>query len=404
MKTDKNFDILEIRNYYPSKNNPTSSTWVYNQVIGLQKLGYNPLVISPTPINPLKLFMKKRYALYDVPSSRLEIFKNTNVIRPGYIKIPNNKFKQITINRLTNCITRNGNLKSIKLIHAHFGQNGVAALKLKKQLGIPLITSFYGYDSGRLATEFKPYYRALIKDGDLFLALSNDMKKDLINLGFPDNKIVVHHLGIDLNIFSAQNIENEKFTILTVARFDETKGIHLVIKALKMFFEKNPEERNHIIYKIVGGGSFENRLKELVNKYNLQQNVQFINNIIVPNGREIVLTEMRKCDLFVLCSSTPNSGGKEGTPVVLMEAQACGRPCIATFHAGIPEVVINNETGILVKEHSAKEIEDAISLLYFDKDKLIRYGENAIKHIEKNFNDAIQIKKLDTIIKLLITN
>lgn len=392
------FNVLVIRDYYPSVNNPTSSTWVYNQVIELQEMGFKPLVISPTPINPLKKVFRTKFRLYDYPSVHYENYKDTTVIRPPYVKIPRNKLKGFTLRSLANTISKYGDLPNIKLIHAHFGQNGVAALPLKQKLEVPLVTSFYGYDSGRLSHLFKNHYKELTCQGDVFLALSYDMKNDLLKLGFPEEKVLVHRLGIDLTKFSTEDPKKRSdFTMLTVARFSETKGIQYVLKALHLFINNNPEEKDRIKYRVIGGGSFENKIKELVEKLNLSSNVSIINNLGLVDGRDIVLREMKNCDLFVLASSTSSSGGKEGTPVVLMEAQACGKPCISTFHAGIPEVVLNNKTGILVNQHSHEEIANAISNLYFDNSKRLFYGMNAKEHIQFNYNQKLQMSELDHI-------
>lgn len=398
MKLEKlNYDILVIRDYFPSINNPSSSTWVYNQVLNLQKSGFNPLVISPTPINPLKKLFKKKFRLYDNPSNKIELYKDIRVIRPGYLKIPNNLSVSFNLTQLENCLYKYRFLKGIKLIHAHFGQNGAAAIKLKRRLNLPLITSFYGYDSGRLGSKFKPFYRDLINEGDLFLALSENMKEDLINLGFPENKIKIHHLGIELKEFNYLNREgkkNDKFTLLTVARLDEVKGVQYVLYALHDFLTRFPEYKNKIRYLILGGGVYENKLRELVKKLSITSQVEFINNLIIPNSRDLVKKVMNECDIFCLCSFVAPNGAKEGTPVVLMEAQASGVPCISTFHAGIPEVVINNKTGILVNEKSINEISNAIELLYFNSSLRNSYGENAYNHIKMEFNNEIQMKKL----------
>jgi colanic acid/amylovoran biosynthesis glycosyltransferase len=403
MNYSEKFDILEIRDYYPSINNPSTSTWVYNQVLGLAEKGYHPFVISPTPINPLKKIFKNKFILYDSPNSVIEDYLGTKVIRPGYIKIPNNKLVSFTLRNLSKCIKDHGDIKSIKIIHAHFGQNGAASLALKEKLDVPLITSFYGYDSGRLGELYKPFYQELIKKGDLFLALSQDMKKDLIKLGFPENKIRIQHLGIDLTTFKPRNEKNERFTLLSVARLDPVKGVQFVIKALSVFFSKYPLEKQNIQYKILGGGLYEMTLKKLVSTMNLNDNVFFINNLIVSNSRELVLDEMQKCDVFCLCSYITDDGAKEGTPVVLMEAQASGKPCIASFHAGIPEVVIDGSTGILTHEKSVEEIVNAIEFMYFNEKSRFLFSINARKNIEKEFNQKVQIQELENIYNLEIS-
>lgn len=396
LNTNK-FDLLVIRDYYPSLKNPASSTWVFDQVEGLIGYGYTPLVISPTPFNPFKFFFPKRFRLYDSPSNKIEFYKGTDVIRPSYIKVPNNKLKAFTLNQLSRSFSYLSDYKNVKLIHAHFGQNGVAALALKKRLSVPLITSFYGYDSGRLGLLFQPFYKDLIREGDLFLALSEDMKSDLIKLGFPKNKILIHHLGVDIDVFTPSAVDHDIFTLITVARLDEVKGIQYVVEALKLFLNKYPHLENKFTYKIIGGGVFEPELRKKVHETGLDNNVQFINNLILKNAREIVQNEIRASDIFLLCSITPNNGAKEGTPIVLMEAQASGKPCIATFHAGIPEVVINNKTGFLVKEKDSHEIMLSIEKFFFNQETLKRMGIEASIHIAKEFNHSLQMKKLSEI-------
>jgi colanic acid/amylovoran biosynthesis glycosyltransferase len=394
-KFNNRFNILAIRDYYPSYQNPTNSTWVFHQVKELQKRGFIPLVLAPVPYIPLRRLCNLN-SKYEKPCKDIDNYENTAVIRPGYIKIPHNKLTWFTLKQLEKVIFKYGNIKSLELIHAHFGQNGIAAIKLKKELKIPLITSFYGYDTGRLAKHFLPYYQPLIKEGDLFLVLSEDMKKDLINLGFPPEKTLIHHLGVDTDEFNINRnySKDNYFKLLTIARLDEGKGVHIVLKALQLLFDIQPSMKQIIKYSIVGGGAYEDNLKQFVNEYNLSDNVEIINNLGVKNGREIVKEQLRNSDIFILCSYQTTRGTKEGTPVVLMEAQSCGLPCIATKHAGIPEIVIDGKTGILVREKCAEEICQAIIFLYTHKEVMESMKIQARQHIIKNFNQSVQMDKL----------
>jgi glycosyltransferase involved in cell wall biosynthesis len=115
---------------------------------------------------------------------------------------------------------------------------------------------------------------------------------------------------------------SDKFTLLTIARLNEVKGVQFVIKALLNFLSKHPQEKNKMQYKIIGGGPYYKKLSLMVKNYNLSGNIIFINNLVLPNSSEFVREEMMKCDLFLLCSISTKDGGKEETAVVLMEAQA----------------------------------------------------------------------------------
>lgn len=396
---NNNYDIVHVKDYYPSIENKASSPWVYDQVYYL-KNNYKVLVISPTPYLPDFLRNIGMFYLYPKHSNKLENYNSTHVIRPLYFKVPRDIFFNITFYFLSKSITKNYfYLKQSKIIHAHFGQNGYASIGLKEKLDIPLLTSFYGYDAGRLKYKFKKYYKHLIIKGDLFLVLSEDMKKDLLHLGFPEKKILVHHLGVKLNEFKFKQKKNTKQFIFTiVARLERSKGIQDVIRAFNLIKKENMK------LHIVGDGIYKKNLTNLVDLLNLGDNIEFINNFKSDNPREIVVEEMQKCDIFLLTSFTETKGTKEGTPVVLMEAQACKKPCIATKHAGISEIVIDNHTGMLCKERDVQDISKKMKLLYSDNSLRKKMGENALSHIKKNFNHEVQMKKIKRIYNSLINN
>jgi len=388
MKTD----ILTIRQYFPSEINPTSSYWVMEQIKGIEKFGLNSVVVSPTPILP-NFIRKKLSKKYPKPSNFFKKYMGIDIIRPGYFRIPNYKFYSLTNLFLQRSVFAGGKKVTPKLIHAHFGNDGIAAISLKKKLHIPLITSFYGYDLSDQRSVLYPYYQKLINEGDLFLALSVDMQNDLLKIGFPENKIRVHHLGINLNELTTikkKANKNKDFTYLTVARFSERKGIHDLIMAFSKVILQFPTVK----LRIVGNGRYKSELVKLVNKLELIKSITFIDNFNKPNPRETVLEEIANCDVFMLTSYLTTSGSKEGTPIVLMEAQAFGKPCIGTSHAGIPEVIINNETGILCKERNIKEIAYAMITLLDNNILYNKFCENAFQHIQNNFNNEIQMKKL----------
>jgi colanic acid/amylovoran biosynthesis glycosyltransferase len=108
----------------------------------------------------------------------------------------------------------------------------------------------------------------------------------------------------------------------------------------------------------------------------------------------MVIEEMVNCDAFILTNYVTSDGAKEGTPVVLMEAQSLAKPCISTFHAGIPEVVINQKTGFLCKERNIEEISLAMEVLVENKKTYQEFSKNAQIHIEQEFNNEIQTKKI----------
>lgn len=396
----RSYDIVAIREYFPGIENPSPSTWVYNQVKDIQLYGIRPLVVSPTPEIPriLLQLMKRKHTWKIKSSSKIESYLGVDVIRPSYLKLPAISFLNQNIRNVSLCI--DNALKSIdfSLIHAHFGHAGISAIPLKLKRNVPLITSFYGFDLGSDRDRLRQHYKRLAVNGDLFLALSEDMANDLHDLNFPVNRIVVHHLGVDIEKFNTnKTTNNDSFVFTAVATFEERKGLQFVIEAFKEFIKGKDKDKFQL--RLVGDGPYFYELNKLVQGY---KNIVFVNNFISENPRGTVIAEMQLADVFLLTSITMPNGDKEGTPVVLMEAQACGKPCISTKHAGIPELVIDGVTGILTEERNVQEIVNAMELLFQDKKLREQMGIAARNNVERNFNGRIQIGLLHKIYRELI--
>ena len=390
---NKNFDIISVRQNYPSMANPVSSNWVYEQVRGGLKSGFKIIVISPTPYIPSLFRCFGPYRHHTNPSNEVEEYNGTRVLRPRFIKFPHYYFYNWTLANMKKTLLRTTSGMSTKIIHSHFGYDGVVSVDLKKKLGCKLITTFYGGDVRRTVKHKPGIYKRLKEEGDLFLAISDLMKKDLIELGFPEDKIEVWRLGVDTEIFSpSKKVRNpdKPLRFLTIARLSREKGIHHSIKAfarLKRLYEE-------IEYVIVGFGPEEARLKSLVRQLGLESHITIINNLHFPDPRRVVLEQLQLSDIFVLSSYSNRGIAKEGTPIVLMEAQSCGLPCISSLHSGIHEVIVQNETGFLFKQKDVEGIFSGMRLLFENRGTLEHMGNNATAHIKKNYNFDFQIEKL----------
>lgn len=394
--TGIDYDTLTVRDYYTGERNPSASTYVHHQVLGLKRLGWFSLVISPNPRMPGSMRMRRH--VHD-PHMDIRPFQGIDVIRPPYLKFPASLLYNLTNRNLSRAIIRGAIGHGTRLIHAHFGQNGGAAVPLKRRLGVPLITSFYGHDAGNSASLFASVYRDLITEGDRFLALSRDMERDLAAIGFPVDRIRVHHLGVDIDEFRPGKSSEGAFHVLVVANLLERKGIHHAIRA----FHKLHLEHNDTKLTIIGApGPYGKVIFSLIRDLGLTEAVSYINNHDTPDPRGTILEHMRSCDIFVLPSLTLADGSKEGTPVVLMEASACSKPCVSTRHAGIPEIVLDEQTGFLVNEGDVDSIADRLETMYDDKALRESMGTRGRRHMENDFNIELQNAKLRDIYEELL--
>ena len=393
------YDIFTVRQYYPSEQNPTASNWVYEQVAGIKKYGINSLVISPTPYIPTILRKQSKFNKYPPFHNTIKDYKDTNVIRSSFVKVPKMLFFSLTLKNFSKAIMKAAENSKAKLIHAHFGYEGVAALPLKRRLNVPIITTFYGGDIRRFVIKKPDLYKDLIKKGDLFLGISNVMVQDLKKLGFPDEKICLWYLGVKLDTFQPKIKEDngKKFRFVTVSRFSESKGVQYGLDAFCRVHKRYPDSE----YIVAGFGPYEKTLKDLATRLKLKDSVKFINNLECPDPRGVVLREMRDADVLIH-PTTPAKKAREGTPLVLIEAQACGTPCISTDFAGIPEVVIDNKTGFIIPTFNTEKLVE--KMIYLMEHPSVRktFGKAARKHIEKEFDQQRQIKKLVSMYKEFI--
>lgn len=291
----------------------------------------------------------------------------------------------------------------IDIIHARFGPSGIGMIKLKKELGVPLLTSFHGFD---VPSAQRPIYTKqlleLFQVGDMFTTTSNYMRDILIKFGCNEDKVLVQNSGIDLRKFSLNNKtmsscnRSSNITILTIGRLIKKKGMEYLIEAINRAQEYHPE----IELRIVGDGDLRRELTELVNKLNIHGKVKFLGSLT----HDRVVDELKHADIFALTSVEDNNGNQEGIPNVLKEAMACGLPIISTWHAGIPELVKDGECGFLVPEKDSNAIVDVIVKLLRLRETWSDMGKKGREIVKQSFNVDKQILKLERVYEFCIHN
>jgi colanic acid/amylovoran biosynthesis glycosyltransferase len=288
----------------------------------------------------------------------------------------------------------------IKLVHAHYAGEGIFMLPLKKRLNLPLITGLYGADITMFPRNkvYRHKLNQLFSSGDLFLAVSKSLKEKAISLGCPENKIIVHDVGIDINKFSPPKNPKKKdrVNILMCGRFVEKKGFAFGIKAFAQCLHKH----RNIRLRIIGDGPLKIQLKNLIEKIGVGKFV----TISGSKCHSKIAKAMQEADIFMMSYVTAKSGDSEGLPNVLKEAQAAGLPIISTFHAGVPEVVLNRETGLLAKEKDIAGLSKNLNSLIENPKLRIKFGKSGRRLIKKKFNVVNQTRKLEKIYRELISS
>lgn len=183
--------------------------------------------------------------------------------------------------------------------------------------------------------------------------------------------------------------EKEEKRILFVGRLVERKGVKYLIEAIKLLAEKY----KNLKLIIVGIGPDFEYLKHYVKSSDMEKVVVFKGRI----SSEELMEEYRNSDVFVLPAIIDSKGDTEGLGVVLIEAMSFGVPVVASRVGGIVDVVLHEETGLLVEEKNVEELRDSIERLLVDKELKMKLIRNAYQHINKNFNWDSILDKLVTI-------
>ncbi|MEW6680261.1 MAG: glycosyltransferase, partial [bacterium] len=208
----------------------------------------------------------------------------------------------------------------------------------------------------------------------------------LIKNGYPSGKFKVVYNGIDLSSLDftpdtpLKDRLKDETVIISVANFSIWKNHKTLLNALKIV-------RENFKFKclLVGDGPLREELIELTNKLGLS------NDVIFLGRKETVESSLSIADIFVLPSIV------EGLPVSIMEAGLAHLPIISTNVGGIPELVVDGETGILIKPFDVNGLAKAIEELLVDKEKRKKMGEAGYNRIKNEFSLKKMVKETENI-------
>lgn len=281
---------------------------------------------------------------------------------------------------------------------ANFGPNGVVAARLKERFfpNAKVVVIFHGYDLTSYVTEngWTPYQR-MAPFVDLAVCV-NAHGAELIRANTEIRKVVVHHLGVHWKTMPRRRLnDGEQFSILFVGRMTEKKGFDQLLKAVDLLHRQGRAVRVHAI----GDGPLLAHYKATVSDLKLDDSVVF------HGGRDhqYVLKCMSKCDCLVAPSVTAGNGDREGIPVVLMEAMGCGVPVVATRHSGIPELVVDGESGLLVDERDAPGLAQQIERLMLEPDIARALAAAGRRRVAEHFDAEQQDLALFQMIEALMS-
>jgi len=282
------------------------------------------------------------------------------------------------------------------LLHAHFGFAGLRALPLARTLDIPLVVTFQGCD----ATMYDEFLRAdssysarvyvrrrkvLNVEATLLIAVSNFIRDEMIRQGFSPNKIVVHYVGVDTELFCPEPDAKREPIVLFTGRLDEKKGCEYLIRAMAKVQSESPDME----LMVIGDGPLRPDLERLA-RQNLS-NYRFLGF----QPPDVVRHWMNRARIFGAPSIRTQSGDAEGYPNAFAEAQAMRLPVVSFASDGVREAVAHGETGFLAPERNTDVLAHYLQKLCHDASLCARMGEAARTHVCTQFNLRTQTRKLE---------
>jgi glycosyltransferase involved in cell wall biosynthesis len=261
---------------------------------------------------------------------------------------------------------------------------------------VPLVTTLRGYDvhrsygamlgSGRLSwMRYALGRRRLMENGALFLAVSDALRTHAAALGFPESRLVTHYNGVNLDVFSPAPVAPLERIVLHIGRLVEKKGTALLIDAFAQVAEQFPDAT----LVIAGDGPLRGDLERQAAP--LGQSVRFLGHLAPDRMAEL----MRRAWLLAAPSLTARDGDAEGLPNVVVEAAASGVPVVASAHAGIPEAVEHEVSGLIVPEGEVGPLAEALQILLASAERQRAYALGGRKLAESRFDARRQAERLE---------
>ena len=272
------------------------------------------------------------------------------------------------------------------LIHAHFAVDACLALPIQKYLRVPLVVSLHGYDVTRhdrslrnspLGRIYLRRRRELWRRGSLFVCVSEYIRRRALERGFPEDKLWLHHIGVDLQVFQPQDTKPHREKIVLFAgRLVENKGCVHLIRAMACVEERLPGAR----LVIVGDGPLRMALEA-----EARERLRSCTFTGARSHAE-VRRWMQQASVLVMPSLEVASGDAEGLGMVMCEAQAIGLPGVGFYGTGVEEALAHGAAGLLVASGDRRALGAAILRVLEDTGLQTRLARAGRSHAEIRFD------------------
>ncbi|MBS3109543.1 glycosyltransferase family 4 protein [Candidatus Woesearchaeota archaeon] len=284
------------------------------------------------------------------------------------------------------------------LIHAHWAvPQGYIANRVKQGLGTKYVVTVHAGDVFPLRNSFfRHFAKKAIRNADHCTANSTYTAEKIRSLfGKGNNKEnntdsptvspEIIPMGVDFSMFSRKSRPNMKARlgiagkmILSVGRLAEKKGISYLLEAMPAVIKSNKNAK----LVIVGDGPEKKILQDKAEGLRISKSVIFTGKV----RNELLPSYYSSADVFVLPSIIAEGGDTEGLGVVLLESIAAGTPVVASNVGGIPDIVKNGKTGLLVPQKKPQLLALAINRILKNNSLAKSLAKNGLVHIRQAYS------------------
>jgi colanic acid/amylovoran biosynthesis glycosyltransferase len=282
------------------------------------------------------------------------------------------------------------------LIHAHFGGDAWLISRTARRAGVPLVITLHGRDvtqqanaRGPRGLRYRWNLRTAFGRATVILAVSEAIRARAISLGADPAKVRVHHTGVPIPSLPAPTAKT--WDVVFVGRFVDKKGVDDLIEALALTGGGRPRAL------FIGDGPLWEPARRQAAELGLDATFMGVQPPAVV--RECVAASK----ILVAPSRTAGDGDSEGLPTVILEASSLGVPTVSTYHSGIPEAVLDGQTGLLCRERDRPALAAAIDRLLADDELRLRLGHAARRHVESEFDLTVQTRRLEELYDAVIS-
>jgi colanic acid/amylovoran biosynthesis glycosyltransferase len=269
--------------------------------------------------------------------------------------------------------------RGVDHIHAHFATSAASVARLASLLtGIPFSFTAHAKDIFHEYVDPAALEQKLA-DAASVVTVSDFNRKFLQHrFGCPEDKVHRIYNGLPLEHFSFEEPRKRSPLILGVGRLVEKKGFNDLITACSILAHQNVDFR----CEIIGAGELDAALRRQIVELQLELKVRLCG----PLPLDEVVSSLRRAAVLAAPCITASTGDRDGLPTVLLESMAVGTPCVASTVTGIPEVVRNDTTGILVSERNPAELALALKEILTNEKLSIKLAQAARQLIEEEFD------------------